>query len=399
MDYDIAVVIVFALLLTLFLWWQRKRIDVQKIIFPVLYFVLYKTKIGIKLMERMSQRFPRLIHWISLAGIATGFLGMAFIVYAIASNTIMLFTRPEVSAGIQLVLPIKAKGIFFAPFDYWILGILLIASVHEFMHGVVARRYKIPVKSSGFAFLCVLLPIIPAAFVEPDEKVLSKKKISEQLGVFAAGPFANIFSAGILALLLIFVVQPVMTGWINQSGILLAAIDKDSPAAAAGMRANELLRSINNHDIRTVEDITRALKDKKVGETISIATNVSAYTLTLGQRADAPEKTYMGVQLEGRPQALQEISVTDILPHVRNAYGTLVVTVLLWIFKLVQWLFLLSLGIGMFNLLPLGPIDGGQMFRTIMNHWFPNHGIRVWKIVSFALLAIILVNFLIPFVR
>ena len=82
----------------------------------------------------------------------------------------MLFTKPAASSGVGLVLPFKAKGVFYVPFFYWIISIFVIAVVHEFSHGLIARANNIKVKSSGFAFLALLVPIIPAAFVEPDEK-------------------------------------------------------------------------------------------------------------------------------------------------------------------------------------------------------------------------------------
>src|SRR3989344_169747 len=72
----------------------------------------------------------------------------------------------------SLVLPFKAKGTFYLPVFFWVLSIFVFSVVHEFCHGLLARRHGIPVKSSGFAFLAVLIPILPAAFVEPEEKHL-----------------------------------------------------------------------------------------------------------------------------------------------------------------------------------------------------------------------------------
>ena len=73
--------------------------------------------------------------------------------------------------------------------------------------------------TSGFAFLAVLLPIIPAAFVEPDEKQLNKSPIYQQLSVFAAGPFSNILLAIIIFLFFSFAFTPLMANVYEPAGV------------------------------------------------------------------------------------------------------------------------------------------------------------------------------------
>ncbi|HLF55126.1 MAG TPA: hypothetical protein VI612_05405, partial [Candidatus Nanoarchaeia archaeon] len=67
---------------------------------------------------------------------------------------------------------LKAKGVFYVPFLHWFLSIFIILIVHEGMHGVMARVYGLPVKNSGLVVLGALVPLIPGAFVEPDEEKL-----------------------------------------------------------------------------------------------------------------------------------------------------------------------------------------------------------------------------------
>jgi membrane-associated protease RseP (regulator of RpoE activity) len=47
---------------------------------------------------------------------------------------------------------------------------------------------------------------------------------------------------------------------------------------------------------------------------------------------------------------------------------------------LLYWLYLLSIGIGLFNLVPIGPIDGGQMSREIFRQIFKKEetALKVW---------------------
>ena len=80
-------------------------------------------------------------------------------------------------------------------FTYFIIVIAIIAITHEMAHGIFMRRYNIKIKSTGFAFFPWFFPIIPAAFVEQDEKSMEKSNKFEQLAVLSAGTFANILTA------------------------------------------------------------------------------------------------------------------------------------------------------------------------------------------------------------
>jgi len=63
------------------------------------------------------------------------------------------------------------------------------------------------------------------------------------------------------------------------------------------------------------------------------------------------------------------------------------------------WLAVLSLGVGLFNLIPLGPVDGGRMLLTALEHvTHKQRADRVWKSVSFVLLGILLTNVVLAFI-
>ena len=71
-----------------------------------------------------------------------------------------------------------------------ILSIIIVASVHELAHGVMARIEKIKITSSGV----VLWGFIPvAAFVEPDEEKLAKANIWKKRRVLIAGSASNFY--------------------------------------------------------------------------------------------------------------------------------------------------------------------------------------------------------------
>ncbi|MBU4493578.1 MAG: site-2 protease family protein, partial [Nanoarchaeota archaeon] len=170
---------------------------------------MYKTKLGLKSMDRMAKKHPKFLKYLAYAGIVIGFLGMVAMCVILIQNFYSLVTKPAAVSGLMMVLPFEAEGIFYVPFFYWIISIFLLILVHEFSHGVIASLYKIKVKSSGLGFLNIFIPVIPLAFVELDEKELRKRPKMQQLSVFAAGSFSNIIFAFVVLALIVFVITPV----------------------------------------------------------------------------------------------------------------------------------------------------------------------------------------------
>ncbi|MFH8080547.1 MAG: M50 family metallopeptidase, partial [Candidatus Aenigmatarchaeota archaeon] len=63
-----------------------------------------------------------------------------------------------------------------------------------------------------------------------------------------------------------------------------------------------------------------------------------------------------------------------------------------WIEGLFYWIFILNVGVGVFNLFPLKPLDGGLMFEAVCEHFFKKKSKRITTIVSVTLLILILFN-------
>jgi membrane-associated protease RseP (regulator of RpoE activity) len=73
---------------------------------------------------------------------------------------------------------------------------------------------------------------------------------------------------------------------------------------------------------------------------------------------------------------------------------------IIWVLGLFYWLYVLNLGIGLFNLVPLGPIDGGRMLLAVLRKRYPEEkAMRIWKSVSSFFLMIILINIMFAFLR
>jgi len=87
-------------------------------------------------------------------------------------------------------------------------------------------------------------------------------------------------------------------------------------------------------------------------------------------------------------------------PEFIAQYGAWLPPVMSWVAGLFFWLFILNIGIGLFNLLPIGPLDGGRMFHLVCVRFFTKKtAARVQSWVSTLFIAIILMNLVAGFVR
>jgi len=197
--YDIILLILFVLFVSLFLYRNRKNLKRDGLLF------LYKTKWGIKLIDKTAKKFPKTLKNLSYVSIGVGYLLMAGMLYLFGKIVWVYISAPEIVREIKVppitplipYLPQAFKLDFLPPFYfiYWIVVLAVIAISHEFAHGIFMRRYNIKIKSTGFGFFPFFLPIFLAAFVEQDEKSMVKASRFQQKAVLAAGTFANILTA------------------------------------------------------------------------------------------------------------------------------------------------------------------------------------------------------------
>src|SRR3989344_3752472 len=167
MNTDLLLFFLFWILVFIYIQIRKKDFEVQGMLFA-----LRRTKLGLKAMDSWAKKFPRIIRFLGYTGIVFGFAGMLGSLALFAVGTYNLLFVPGSLPVVRPVIPgVDIPGLpFKLSFFHFLLSIFIIAIVHEFAHGVLARAHGIGVKSSGFAFLGP----IPAAFVEPDEDSLSK---------------------------------------------------------------------------------------------------------------------------------------------------------------------------------------------------------------------------------
>mgnify|MGYP001558467171 CR=1 FL=1 len=393
-DFQTIAAIVFLIALTIFVYLKRRNLDTKQIIPYFLYFSMYKTTLGLRLMDSVAKKYRKIMIFIGYVGILIGFIGMILISYGLISNIYVLFTKPEAQPGVGLVLPFKAKGIFFVPFFYWIISIFVIAVVHEFAHGMLARTHNLKVKSSGFAFVSLIVPIIPAAFVEPDEKELRKRPHKEQLSVFAAGPFSNVVFAFLFLAIASFIFAPIANAMIEPNGVKVTDYVKEKgpfPAENVGIKIGEVIQEVNNKPTHYVNNLSTVLRSKKPGDVVTIKTDKASYEIKLAKNPENESLAYIGAYLE---------QSTKIKDNIKINYGEFLSNALIWVSGLFVILFILNFGIGLFNLVPIGPLDGGRMLQLVLHRMFDKEkGDKYWYYIGMFFLVLIFINITFAFVR
>jgi len=382
MNIDLISAIIFYLIIFILIIVNRKKFDVQAKIMA-----LYRTKIGLKLMDSIAVKFPKTLAFLGYFGIVISLLGMVVIIYLLVQGTISLLFIPSTPPQFAPVIPgMKIPGLgIYVPF-YSIISLFFVIVIHEFSHGVIARVHKVTIKSSGVG----MFAIFPLAFVEPDEEELKKRSTAKQLSVFSAGPFSNIVTGFIVLLILSFISSPLQTSMTQTTGVYFGEILENNAAKQAGVLPGEVYTQINSQPISSDADFTNFMNNASPGDEIILSSKKTSHKIILGEHPEDNTKAYLGVQGIYPYSVVKETS-SKFLFYLLNSLN-----------KLFVWFYIFSLGIGLANLIPLGPIDGGKIAYTLMSL-----GVKgklkstyvIFKYLSLFFLLILLFNLLWPFLR
>ncbi len=372
-NFDFLSFVLFVLILSVFLYKIRKKLSLQKLIFPLFYIILYRSKFGIKFMESFAKKHRKLTRAFGYISIGIGIIGMIVISLNILYLIKTLIFKPEVQQqGVSLVLPFtNVPGIGYLSFWHWLISIFILALIHEFAHGIVAKSYGMKIKSSGFAIFGILLPLIPAAFVEPDEKQLAKKRKAAQYSVFSAGPASNIIFSFLVLALLLLAFNPVESKMTYAAGFSFALVNESFPAAKAGLKDGMVITRLNNKSIDSFADFINYTKSLKPGQKISITADNKSYSIVTAESPYNSSKGFIGIK-----PLYNERKYYNSYKPISGAFS--------WLKELFVWLFTLNLFIGLANLMPLGIVDGGRILQIFLLSIMPNKkkAMQLWSFIS-----------------
>ncbi|WP_297458932.1 site-2 protease family protein [Thermococcus sp.] len=308
-----------------------------------MFIAMWRTKRLLGFIDRLARKNRRFWRVYGDVGIALGFMGMAYVFYALLKTAVQTVSGGG-GGGVQLVIP----GLTI-PLWYGLVGLAVVMIVHELSHGVTARADGLPLKSVGL----VLLAVIPGAFVEPDEEALSKAPLRTRLRVYGAGSLANVGTALVTLLLLTFAVSPLL----QPSGVLVSGVLENGPSYGI-LQKGDVIVAMDGTTIKTVDEFIAFMNRTKPGQvvTLTVLRNGRELKLTvrLGEHPDRPGKGYLGIYPA---------------QHVVSKIG--MDWLVLPLFFSLYWVYVLNIGIGLMNLFPLVPLDGGRMLDDVFKHYLP----------------------------
>ena len=365
-NYDLIFGILFYVLVIVFFYIMRKNVTIKGILF------IYRTKAGLKAMDKIANIFPRLLKGMEPVSIILGFISMAALFIFLIYYTFLLFIRPDTPAALAPLLPgVRIPGLPILPFWFFIISVFFIIIVHESAHGVFARLHNLKIKSSGLVFLGPL----PGAFVEPDEKKMSKLSAKAQLGILSAGSFANIILFLVVFLISILILSPFTSSLLDDNQVMINKIEEGFPLEKGGIEEGEIILSVNDNDVINVLSFTEFMAKTKPGDELLIKTDKRKAKVIAAEHPRGENFGYLGVVIG-------------------PANFTAFENVILWFTRLFFWIWLISLGVGLFNWLPLFITDGGRMAYVLTHKIFNDKkkALRAWSSINLLCLFIILIQ-------
>jgi membrane-associated protease RseP (regulator of RpoE activity) len=223
----------------------------------------------------------------------------------VVADIVMIIKTPAPSAVTApqnlLVIPGVNQ---FVPFVWGWIALIVGMVTHEFGHAIMAKAEKIKVKSLGL----LLIPIPMGAFAELDEEELFGSKTEgvtgevfgpanpklagegarkassmAQVRILSAGVISN-FLIGALAFMLLF--GPVLGAIAaTNSEMVVVNVAADTPASAAGIHTNLIIRSVDGINMTTPDQFNDYLK-AHAGSNVTIAgmqgSQAVSYTVNAG---------------------------------------------------------------------------------------------------------------------
>lgn len=384
---DLISFIAFLLIIAILIYLDRRKVKLEGIV------LIRRTKKGRNFIDSFAKKYKSFWRYFAITGVVISILALIGITFFLFNNTFALITKQTEEGAARILLPgpvqlpVSVPGLLILPWWIWVIGVAIVMIPHEFMHGVVCRLENIRIKSVGW----LLLLFIPGAFVEPDENELKKRKRITKLKVYASGSFANII-VGLCILLILNLSSPSFSQ-VGSSFLLI----KDSPAYNASLSGSIL--EIDGNKIYSTSDLNKTLSAHKPNDIVEIKTaknveaipifnssllpdsmvavdmkNITTHRLRLGSHPNETEKAYLGVYA----QSFIPAAVYNPLVPIQN---------------IMFWAFIFSIGIGLVNLLPIKPLDGGLILEEIIGKFIKGKKSKtIVRAVSMLLLFMLLFN-------
>ncbi|MEM2463017.1 MAG: M50 family metallopeptidase, partial [Candidatus Pacearchaeota archaeon] len=140
---------------------------------------------------------------------------------------------------------------------------------------------------------------------------------------------------------------------------------EDAPAINAGLEGG--LLKIDEYEIKSIEDVSKALEKYNPGDKVKIVTSKSEYLVTLAKNPKNETKAYLGIafpQIKGTNKLFASLTAPFFDPQI-HVEAKINEQAAIFFRDLLVWLVLICFFVALFNMLPLAFLDGGRMFFVL----------------------------------
>ncbi len=393
--YAIAFIIIWIVAI---LFKDRLKIDIEG---PVM---MRRTQRLRDFIDSIAMKSPRSWRLIMNIGVPVSFFFMVVIVGIIISTLPTTFSNPQ----LQLVLPgvdIPGSPVLI-PLGYGIIALMTVLIVHEFGHGIISRVEGVKIDSIGV----LLLAVLPGAFVEPNQEDVQKSERIQKLRIYAAGSIFNMILAAISLLIVMFIGLMILSSLFigipgisvpgtdiktqsvgltikgpvfptfHSDGVQISSVVPNSPADGI-LPPGSIVQGINGVDASNLNNYVTVLNQTKIGENVSFQTTTGNYTVKAGVNPSNSSRGYLGIRSQ------ENIVVNN---NVAKTVGTQIPWFIYSIQQLFLWIFLLNFSVGIFNLLPMKPLDGGLLLEELLGYKLSESTVRkIMTPLSYVLIVLI----------
>jgi len=317
----------------------------------------------------------------------------------IAMSLIATFSNAAARAGERNLGPqsnLLIPGLNpYLPWTYGWIALVVTIIIHEAGHGIVARVYNVKVESTG---LLLILGFPIGAFVNIAQEELSRTPLKQKSAILTAGPLNNMIIALVCLFALYFIASsltPIQTHNVPQYGVVVIGVGDHSLAGSIGLSKGDIVETVAGQKVHNTDDLLKTLKSN-LGNTVRIMwQDASGHRIT--RSVTLPESVQanhgvLGVTItNGVPDPVQVLNkykdaftfhsnpiillfpptiVQEVVPYSdlmapkyhSNTLGPAFPAVANMIF----WLMFFNFNVGIFNALPIGPLDGGQFYNSLI---------------------------------
>jgi len=356
----------------------------------------------------------------------------ALAIFLIVGSLMVMFANANArgavaDAGIRANILIPGLNPFL-PITYGWAALIITIIIHEAGHGIVARVYNIRVDSTGIV-LFLGLPI--GAFVNIEREELNRATLKQKSAVLTAGPLNNMILAG-ASLVALFIVVSTLSPLppdpnAPQFGVVVMSVNPGSVAESAGIEPGSVVQNVAGHEVRSLEDLSKHLRSN-LGGTVDV-TWINKAGNSVTRAVTLPPAVEQGKGILGVTVTLLSPDPQLVLDRYKSAFGANPLALLLPptmqqglvpysdmmapkfesnvfgaafapIANMLFWLWFINFNVGIFNALPIGPLDGGQLYGSLIEKRAKSKALakNANMLLTLVMAAIVAVAILVPYV-